>query len=771
MTDSRIEEALVQPSRSISIVWLLPLIALMIGGWLLYKSVIDAPIPISIEFSSGTGIEIGKTRVVFDGLPVGVVRDMRLDPTDLKGVIATVEMNNSTTSFLREGTQFWLVKPEISLSGITGLETIVSGNYITLRANGEGAATRHFVALNEPPAVDMSEPGLHLKLLANELGSVHAGAPLLYKKIVVGRVLDYELDTARDKVVISVIVQQPYDTLIRQKTRFWNTSGVRVKAGLDGVDVQMDSLLTLVQGGISFDVPEEKSPAASNGDTFDLYRDYASAQRGVQAVIRFNASDQIPAKGAKIQYRGFEAGVVRSLQLSDDHGTVEARVSMAPEMEEHLTSGTRFWLVKPQISLQGVSGLDTLVKGTYVEMDIGAGESMRDFVALREAPLLDARKPGLRLQLETAELGSVNVGSPVLYRKMPVGAVEKISLLPRQDRVMISIRIEPEYRSLVNSETRFWNASGVQFSGSFSKVLLRTESLTSLLQGGVAFYNPQGSKGKPVSAGSRFNLYEDYESAQENGLRIDILLNNADGVGPGTAIRYQGIEIGSIKSVQLKPDLSGIVASAILQVQPERFARQGSRYWLVQPKLSITGAANLETLVTGKYFEVLPGTGQPQRRFDGEYEAPVQLHKDEGLNLVLIAPRLGSVREGLSVYYREVAVGRVTGYRLADTADQVQIFVNIQPRYAPLVRDGSVFWNASGISVDVGLFKGAKIRTESLESILAGGIAFATPNEGSQQSTAHQGAHFRLHADVKPEWLKWKPRIALAPDASENHGQ
>ena len=136
---------------------------------------------------------------------------------------------------------------------------------------------------------------------------------------------------------------------------------------------------------------------------------------------------------------------------------------------------------------------------------------------------------------------------------------------------------------------------------------------------------------------------------------------------------------------------------------------------------------------------------------------------------MLVAPRLGSIREGLTLYYREVAVGSVTGYRLGETADHVKIFVNIEPQYATLVRDGTVFWNASGISVDVGLFQGAKIRTESLESILAGGIAFATPDNGNDLPSARQGESFRLHSEAKPEWLAWAPRIALEAAADKTN--
>ncbi len=762
MTDDSIQDALVQPSKSFSIVWLLPLIALVIGIWLLYKALADAPVEITLNFPSGTGIEVGKTKVIYEGMHVGVVKDIRLDQSDLKGVIVTVEMDSRTEAFLREGTQFWLVKPEISLSGITGLETIVSGNYIAVNFSKTGPSTRYFRALQEAPALDMSEPGLHLRLIASDLGSIHTGAPVLYKKIVVGKVLDYDLDTGQDKVVVGVIIQPPYDKLITGNTRFWNTSGMRVQAGLDGVNVKMDSLLSLVQGGITFDVPEKPAAGAvHNGDEFRLYRDYSAAKRGVRIDIGFSSDSDLPIKGAKIFYKGFEAGEIRSLKLSDDHKVVVARVSMTPEMEAHLTTGTRFWLVKPKISLQGVSGLDTLIKGSYVEMDIGKGDATRQFTALREAPAVDTRKPGLRLQLVTTERSSISVGSPVLYRKMQVGEVEQFSLATSQDKVLIDIRIEPEYAALVHQSSRFWNASGVLFSGSLSKVMIRTESIASLLQGGIGFYNPEPDSQTSVKNGTRFNLYEDFESAQENGIAIEIQLSNADGVSAGTAIRYQGINIGAVKDVRLKPDLSGSVATALLHNQPELFAREGSLFWLVQPKLSITGAANLETLITGKYFEVVPGDGAAQYRFVARYQEPAQVRQRKGLNLVLVAPRLGSIHEGLQVYYRDVQVGSVTGYRLGETADNVKIFINILPPYDKLVRDGTRFWNTSGLRVDVGLFKGAQIRADSLESILAGGIAFATPDNANNLPVAQAGESFRLHDDANPEWLAWRPKINL----------
>lgn len=762
MSDEPLQEALVKPSKSLSIIWLLPLIAAAIGAWLLIKSVKEAPVEITINFPSGTGIEVGKTKVIHEGITAGVVSDVRLDQSDMTGVVATLDMDRRVEPLLRTTTQFWLVKPEISLSGVTGLETIVTGNYIGVKIGPDGEPTRHFDALEKPPVLDSTVPGLHLKLLAKDLGSIYTGAPVMFKKIVVGDVQEYELDAANDRVVIGVHIRPPYDQLVTEKTRFWNASGFRVKAGLDGVDMRMDSLLSLVKGGITFDVTDTSAEApAKNGAEFRLFPDYGSAQRGVRATIRFPSIEKPAEKGTKIMYKGFEAGEVKSLKLSDDHKTIEATVSLPPEMEEHLNTGARFWVVKPQISLSGVSGLDTLLKGNYIEMDIGEGSPTRVFDALKKPPLPDDSKPGLRLRLRTDELGSLSRGSPVLYRKIQVGSVQGFSLAAKNESVLVDLLIEPEYISLVNSNSRFWNASGVSLSGNLSKVTLRTESVASILQGGVAFYNPPPGSGVPARKGAIFPLYPDYEAAQEQGTLIDIFMASADGIETGTAIRFQGIQVGTIKSVKLKPDLSGVIMQALLHVQPDRFARDGSVFWLVQPKLSISGASNLDTLVKGRYFEVIPGTGPAKKQFLGQLEAPVKTGERGGLNLILTTPRLGSIKEGLAVYYREVPVGKVTGYRLGDTADHILVFINIEPRFTALVRKGSRFWNASGVSIDVGLFKGAKIKTDSLESILAGGIAFATPDDALALPQAQPGEVFSMSAEMKEEWLAWKPRIPL----------
>jgi paraquat-inducible protein B len=195
----------------------------------------------------------------------------------------------------------------------------------------------------------------------------------------------------------------------------------------------------------------------------------------------------------------------------------------------------------------------------------------------------------------------------------------------------------------------------------------------------------------------------------------------------------------------------------------DRIARAGSQFWVVRPQLGLLRTANLETLVSGQYLEVLPASkpGAAQTRFTALAEAPDSAAREEGLRITLSAPRRGSIKPGVIISYREVPVGKVLSFELGKTADRVFIHALIEPRYAPLVHSGSRFWHTSGVGVDASLFNGVKVRTESLESLMEGGISFATPNETQMGNRALNGQTFALHDDAEDEWLTWAPKIPL----------
>lgn len=750
-----------------SAIWVLPLIALLIGGWLAYKAYSQAGIEIQIFFPSGDGIQVNKTEVMYKGMSIGKVIGMELDDHGKeRGVRVTIEMDKRVEDHLRSNTRFWLVKPSVSLAGITGLETLVSGNYITA-SPGDGEPTRKFVALAEQPPLSDLVPGLHLTLKADRLGSINRDSPVFYKQIQVGRVKSYKLAQDQTTVEIQVFIQPEFASLVRKHTRFWNASGVTIDAGLSGVKVRTESLTSIVAGGIAFATPEHRkdSPPTDPSLPFRLYDDFDAAQAGIKATLKLQDFEGVEAGRTPVMYKGIQVGFVKTIKVNDDLASASVDLTLDPKAEDYLTEGAEFWMVKPSISLAGITGLEALVKGNYIAIKPGekGKPPARDFVARAKAPPLDIDAPGLHLVLFADTLGSLEVGSPILYRQVKVGTIQSFQFSRDRKRVVLGAHIEPIYANLVNSSTRFWNSSGITLKGGISSgIEVKSESLQTLLAGGVTFETP--NMGAPVNRKiQRFTLHEDRDVALQEGVAIQIKVPTGDGINPGTQIRFKGIEVGKVETVELTDDLQAVLLNARIIKATGRVAAAGSEFWVVKPELGLVRTANLETLVSGQYIEVQPATkaGKVQHYFEIRKQAPTVAARAEGLRLVLSTARRGSIKPGVVVSYREIPVGKVTDFELGPTSDRVLIHVLIEPRYAPLVRSGTRFWNASGIGVDAGLFKGVKVRTESLEALLEGGIAFATPDNTVMGGPAQPGQTFALNDEVNEEWLKWAPKIRL----------
>ncbi|MCP2019342.1 UNVERIFIED_ORG: paraquat-inducible protein B [Pseudomonas reinekei] len=765
MTDLPVAKT--RPASNWSAIWVLPLIALIIGGWLGWRAYNETGIEIQVRFESGEGIQANKTEVVYKGMPVGKVKSLKLDDEgSSKGVIASIEMNKDVEQYLRTSTRFWLVKPSVTLAGITGLETLVSGNYVAI-SPGEGEPVRKFKALAQEPPLSDAQPGLHLTIKADRLGSLNRGSPVFYKQIKVGQIKSYVLSEDQSTVELKVFIEPTYAKLVRKHTRFWNASGISIDANLSGVKIRSESLASIVAGGIAFATPENRkdSPPTDPSLPFRLYEDFDAAAAGIRIKVKLSDFEGLQAGRTPVMYKGIQVGNLKALKVDPDLSGATAELTMDPLAEDYLVDGTQFWVVKPSISLAGITGLEALVKGNYIAVrpgDKGAAPQ-REFVARPKAPPLDLRAPGLHLVLFTENLGSLEVGSPVLYKQVKVGSVQSYQFSRTKKQLIIGVHIEKEYEDLVNASTRFWNASGITLSGGLTGgIQVKSESLQSLMAGGIAFETPE-AKAPLQKRIPRFRLFASHDDATQKGEVITIKVDRADGLRTGTPIRFKGLDVGKIEDVDLSDDLQSVLLTARITEVPERIARVGSQFWVVKPELGLIKTSNLETLVTGQYIEVLPAAKNlgPQKSFMALASPPEAVKREDGLSLVLSAARRGSLKAGVPVTYREITVGKVTGYELGQTADRVLIHILIEPKYAPLVRSGTRFWNTSGFDFDVGLFRGATVRTESLETMIQGGVAFATPDGERMGSPARPEQTFALFDKFEEEWLGWAPKISL----------
>lgn len=1004
MTDKQVDThpaAYITRKKGISAIWIVPIIALIFGAWLIIKTVSERGTFITVQFDNASGIVVGKTEVRYKGLPTGIVTGLEVSE-DLKSVIVEIEMVASAKHMLTDKTLFWAVAADISFQGISGLETILSGNYINIQPDfeGKGEAQKQFIALSEPPRLSDTTPGLHINLLADKLGSIGRNSPVSYKQISVGHVSGYHFDNQTNKVNISVFIEPEYAHLVKENSRFWNASGfevsgsitsgmqvkteslasivaggiafsdakfvtplpqakngqnyplfssfqtaemgheiiltlpwdanieqdasivyqgltlgyiesfstidpqtrtitavakinpratpyltdqtqfyvvspklsldgnsplngfikgahiglqpslkgqpqhqfmvlnkkppysydepglhlvlqashinslsvgtgifynqqkvgsvqaiknkagstfdvhiyiqekfqslinskshfwhisgVKVKGGIQQFEVQANSLQSILTGGIAFDMPDtSENIAVHNGDKFTLFNNQETATQRATFQLKTHSAKGLTTQ-TRIMYKGEVVGSIHQIQRQKNQVTLTA--GLFSEFDFLLKEQSQFWLVKAELSLSGLSDTNALFGGNYINVNAGLGESSQTFELAITPPIKHISATGLQLALHTQNGSAVQSGSPISYRGMYIGEIDHVSFAPNAKGLIINITIDEEYRHLITPFSRFYNASGLTVTGGLTNFTVKTESADTLIRGGISLYNPAIiPEDDRVQEGASFTLFDHVQQAEMASTAIKIHFNDAAGLTENLAIKYQGQDIGLVTRVELDQKNYGATAYALLNDKGKKFAREGSQFWLANTAINLSGENDVNAILEGYYISVLPGDGKQSQTFQAPDFEPVVTQLPYGLNLKLTANALGSIRVGNPILYRQVKVGKVIGVGLSSTADKVNVYINIAQRYRTLVTTQSKFWNTSGVKIDAGLFSGVNIDSESVETLLTGGIAFATPESTSDKNNLPIKQHheFTLHNERQKHWLNWAPKILL----------
>jgi paraquat-inducible protein B len=332
-------EAEVRTKKGFSIVWVVPLLALAIGGWLTYKALSEKGPEIIITFATADGLVAGKTKVKYKDVEVGQVTDIRLGKT-VNNVEVLVEMEPETKPYLTDKTRFWVVRAKIAAGEVTGLGTLLSGAYLAIDPSKEGKSTKNYVGLEKAPILTSNLKGRQFTLTAHDLGSIDVGTPIYYRHMKVGKVIDYHYDEALDEVLLAVFIDAPFDQKVRENTRFWNASGLDMTLDASGVKVDSQSLVTIMLGGISFGVPNNIDPGdeVEEKAIFSLAANRESAQEleykeKSYYLMYFNQSVRGLEPGAPVDFQGIQIGEVVDVNLILDLDQLDFEIPVLVMLE------------------------------------------------------------------------------------------------------------------------------------------------------------------------------------------------------------------------------------------------------------------------------------------------------------------------------------------------------------------------------------------------------------------------------------------------------
>ena len=315
-------------------VWIIPIVAALIGGWLALQHFLDRGPTITIHFRTAEGLEAGKTRIKYKDVDIGIVRSITID-NDRSGVEVKAEMvKQASSGLLVEDSRFWVVRPRISGGQVSGLSTLLAGAYIGLDPGKSTAEKREFEGLERPPVVTEGLPGRAFRLAADDLGSIDIGSPVYFRGVAAGQVISTDVAKDGSEVLVGIFVNAPFDQFVTPASRFWNASGIDLALDSNGVKLNTESLVTILVGGIAFDTPVEGvRTRAERNDLFVLWRDRSEAMKRRETVVetyvmRFDQSVRGLNAGAEVDFRGVTIGEVSRIDLEYLPGKVNFRTAV-----------------------------------------------------------------------------------------------------------------------------------------------------------------------------------------------------------------------------------------------------------------------------------------------------------------------------------------------------------------------------------------------------------------------------------------------------------
>ena len=665
---------------------------------------------------------------------MGTVTDFEVG-NPINKVNVVIKLDKKVSGIASEGMKFWVVKPRVSISQITGLETIISGTYIEVRPPfydlnklDELKEKDFFIGLPEPPDNETSPDEMIVTLLSSVDTGVIDGAPVFYKDTTAGEVVNIRYDKDIDKYRVTLAINKTYADMMNSSTKFWSLNGLDIKMDSAGLRFQVLPIESLFQGGISFDSEERKNAPL---ESYELYKDYSETLLSSEELkLTMPDCSGIKPDRTPVMYKGVEAGTVYGISLNEEQ-ECEAVIRLKKNFEYLAVEGSRFFLEEPKVSSNSIKNLSTVILGPFISVAKGNGSKKTEFI-LSKQPYVNIPDGALVLKLYPEDGAAANVGAGIYYKGIRIGTVINLELV--KDKPVYTAAIFPEYKKLAVNGLSIWMIELADISLHENGLSMNANPMM-VIEGALIADFPVYKTSTPIKEGSAVTIYANSVNARRAKLyrggyiTMNLLASDSFGVNVGSPIYYKGMKAGELTSVDIKK--GEIYIKAALMPRFKDMYAKGLVFWKNgKPSLKIDGTGvssdipNAAEVFNGGLSFEPSDTGPINKIFDSKTDAMKEVRILSAGKTISLTMKEGTPPSvSAPIYYKGVHTGEVVDVEYDNETKCSIVTLIIDKKYSGTIDAGTRFWNGASVSINTGI-NGFTVNAEPAINYITGALYY-----------------------------------------------
>ena len=748
--EPKVYEPKLEKEKSVSFIWILPLIILGILGWIAYESYMKKGTNITVVFKSADGLKEGVTPLEYKGLQLGKVTKISMHE-DLRSVDVNILVDNEVAKYVAsESSQFWIKKPTISLTKISGLSTLISGykielspTYKTPQEYDNGKFKYIFDGLDSQPNDQYNNEGYYISLIANDKDNAEVGTPVFYNNFQIGEIIAKEF--VFEKVYFTAYIYDKFNYLVNKSSKFVMNEALKVSYGASGLNIELGSLYSALVGGITVITTNKDDEKISKEDAYVLYAKKDDLKNKEFFSINFIDVNGIE-ENTPIIFKGIEIGKITQVKLNKE--SLNTSAFIYEEYKYLLTDKTKFFIEEPMISTDGVKNLGNIVKGNFVSLDYKKGEFKNNFTAINKKDI-NKSATSIKLELLSDSLNSISNKSKIYYKNIEIGKVDDYVLTADLKNVKISISIDEKYKNLINDNSLFYDMSSKLVEMKNLNLNINYSGIEPLLNGAIALISEKKDENKVTN--KEFKLYSSYKDVEKlrrvnnTGFIIEADFSNDFALKPDMAIMYKNQEIGFVRDIKFDDNKSKV--NLFIYTDYKKYITNKSRFYK-------KGVVNLKASLSGVLFEVDNFSSLLNGSINLDTDSKVSFEKyqifqneDEMKNstnsITIVFNDVEGLQENFSqLTYKGVNVGKVTKVRLNEK-QQVEVKAIIYDDFDSFAKAGTIFYlKKPRISLQEIANAGSTVMAVNIGVIKSENQASQTRFEGLETQPSVDKSHF-----------------------------